>query len=84
MKKIELAPIIEIINDAINNETEVISDIDKDLMDAGMDSITFIQVVLALEDYFECEIPDSKLLLSELNTVNKIYGTLRSINDDSN
>ena len=84
MKKIELAPIIEIINDAINNETEEISDIDKDLMDAGMDSITFIQVVLALEEYFECEIPDSKLLLSELNTVNKIYGTLRSINDDSN
>ena len=44
-----------------------------------MDSITFIKIIVAVEEEFECEIPDSKLLLGEMNTVNKIVQVLNDI-----
>lgn len=46
--------------------------LDKDLTVMGMDSISFIQIVVALEDDFEIEIPDEKLRLEEMGTFNKI------------
>ena len=56
--------------------------LDADLSDLGMDSITFIQIIVALEEKFECEIPDSKLLTVEMNTVLKILDVLHSIYDE--
>ena len=41
-------------------------------MTIGIDSISFIQIVVALEDNFEIEIPDEKLMLEEMGTFNKI------------
>ena len=49
---------------------------DEDLTARGMDSISFIRVIVALEEAFGCEIPDSKLLIGEMNTVNKIARVL--------
>lgn len=46
--------------------------LDEDLTVMGMDSVSFIQIVVALEDNFEIEIPDEKLLLEEMGTLNKI------------
>ena len=45
---------------------------DEDLNVIGIDSILFIQIVVALEDNFEIEIPDEKLLMEEMGTFNKI------------
>ena len=60
--------------------------IDKDVLecvdlqdDLGMDSITFVQIIVALEEEFECEIPDSKLLITEMNTIQKIVEVLKTI-----
>lgn len=53
--------------------------IENDLSDFGMDSIGFIKIIVDIEDEFACEIPDSKLIISEMNTVNKIYNVLTSI-----
>ena len=47
-----------------------------------MDSITFIQIVVALEEEFECEIPDEKLLITEMDTVQKMLDVLQSIYDN--
>lgn len=44
-----------------------------------MDSITFIRIIVSLEEEFECETPDSKLLLTEMNTVYKMFEVLQSI-----
>ena len=44
-----------------------------------MDSITFIKIIVAVEEKFECEIPDSKLLIGEMNTANKIFQVLKDI-----
>lgn len=52
---------------------------DVDLQTLGVDSLNLIQIIIALEEEFGCEIPDSKLFSSELNTINKIYSVL--VND---
>ena len=43
----------------------------KDLSDA----------IVAVEEKFECEIPDSKLLIGEMNTANKIFQVMKDIED---
>lgn len=49
------------------------------LVKLGMDSITFIQMVVALEEAFEWESPDEKLLITEMDTVQKIYDVLQEL-----
>ncbi|NBJ90142.1 phosphopantetheine-binding protein [Acutalibacter sp. 1XD8-36] len=34
-----------------------------------MDSITFVSLVVSLEDAFDFEFPDDKLIMSEANTI---------------
>lgn len=44
-----------------------------------MDSIIFIKIVVVVEEKFESEIPDSELLMAEMNTANKIFKVLKDI-----
>ena len=39
----------------------------------------FIQMVVAIEEAFDCEIPDSKLIMSEMDTVEKIMAVLAEL-----
>ena len=71
--------IVLILNDAIDGLNLQEDQYDVDLSTKGMTSLVFIHVVVALEDEFECEIPDSKLVLSEMNTVNKIKDVLQFV-----
>lgn len=79
MKEVTKEKILEIVN--ANIEKALISNeqTDDDLSTLGMDSITFIRIIVSLEEEYECEVPDSKLLLTEMNTVNKMYEVLTSI-----
>ncbi|MEG0528960.1 MAG: acyl carrier protein [Bacilli bacterium] len=43
------------------------------LQDAGMTSITFINIVVEIENCFDIEFPDEKLIITEANTVNDLY-----------
>jgi len=54
-------------------------DMDLNLIELGMDSVTFIQIIVAIEERFECEIPDEKLVLYEMNTAGKIYNLLEML-----
>lgn len=40
--------------------------------DLGIDSITFITLIIELENSFDINIPDKYLLLDKMNTVDKI------------
>ena len=53
--------------------------IGENLLDLGLDSIKFIQMVVAIEEAFDCEIPDSKLIMSEMDTVEKIMAVLTEL-----
>lgn len=64
--------ILEIINENIDNVEVSFDQTDDDLSQLGMDSITFIRIVVAFEELFEIEVPDEKLLITEMNTINKM------------
>lgn len=52
--------------------------LNENLEELGMDSIAYIRIIVALEEEFKCEIPEEKLLISEMNTVSKIYEIIKS------
>lgn len=79
MKQITTEEVLTVLNGFLKDTSITPDQMDADLSMMGMDSITFIQIVVSLEEEFGCEIPDSKLLISEMNTVNKIIEVLNSI-----
>ena len=57
--------------------------VDRDLLeyvnlvdDLGMDSLTFISIVVEVESVFGIEVPDEVLLMEEWQTVEKIVGMI--------
>ena len=76
MKEITKEEILEIVNSVQDMEVTV-DQCDDDLLELGLDSIKFIQIIVSLEETFECEIPDEKLLLTEMNSVNKMLEVLK-------
>ena len=94
MKTVTLKQVIEIVNSSIydtpektdNNNILLVDETmtENDLTQFGMDSISFIKMIVSLEEVFECQIPDEKLLLTEMNTTNKIIDVLRKLEYDNN
>lgn len=83
MKEITKEKILEIVNSVQDMEVTV-DQCDNDLLELGVDSIKFIQIIVSLEEAFECEIPDEKLLLTEMNSVNKMLEVLQLAVSESN
>jgi len=81
MKEITVKNILKVLNVNIENSEITQQQINEDLTTIGMDSITFVKVIVSLEEEFECEIPDSKLLISEMNTINKIMAVLNFVKE---
>ena len=78
MKEVTVEGILRVVNSLDNIEVST-EQLDEYLPDLGMDSISFIQIVVGLEEAFDCEIPDSKLLVSEMDTVRKIFDLLQEL-----
>lgn len=85
MEEVTINTILSIINKNIENVEITTDQADDDLSLLGIDSIKFIQIVVALEESLKIEVPDEKLLISEMGTVNKILSvvlsTLNGINE---
>lgn len=78
MREVTIKGILEVVNESENiNVGE--EQMEASLPDLGMDSITFIQIIVGLEEMFDCEIPDSKLLITEMDTVQKMFDVLQEI-----
>lgn len=75
--------VLNIIN-ASSNFKITYEQLDENLVTLGMDSMTFIQIIVGLEETFDCEIPDSKLLVSEMDTVRKMADILQTLCDERN
>lgn len=71
--------ILTIINSVLDGIVINDENIDSNLMDLGLDSIKFIRLVIALEDEFCIEIPDSILLLQEMDTPLKIIAIINRL-----
>ena len=74
--------ILEVVNNCLEEWELTWEERDKNLMEAGLDSISFIIMVVSLEDEFGCHIPDEKLQIEEMDTLRKIEEILYSIEAD--
>ena len=83
MKEVTKEKIIKIISSTIKNIQITPEQYDQDLQKLGMDSIKFIHTIVLLEKEFECEIPDEKLLMSEMGTIEKIMSVLQELHNES-
>ena len=70
--------ILAIVNMSIENIEIKLDQSDVDLSTIGMDSITFIRIIVAIEEVFSIEIPDEFLLITEMNTVEKLTNIILS------
>ncbi|MNO63755.1 Acyl carrier protein [compost metagenome] len=50
---------------------------DTDLKTVGLNSIDFVKLVVEFESAFDIEIPEDKLLFSEMDTIGKICGIIK-------
>lgn len=79
MKEASLDSILEIVNANIDNVTITTEQADDNLLKLGMDSISFIHIIVALEEAFEIEVPIEKLFITEMDTLNKILDLILSV-----
>ncbi len=54
-------------------------DVNGSLQNIGMDSITFVQIIVALENAFDIEFPDNKLSITEAGTIASIVDIIKSV-----
>ena len=76
MKRVCLNRVLEILNNNIADANVSNDMLDESLPALGMDSVSFIRIIVELEEVFVCEIPDEKLLIAEMDTVQKILDVL--------
>lgn len=76
--------VLQIFNANIENTEITFGQTEDDLFALGMDSITFIRVIVALEEAFDIEIPDEYLLLTEMNTLSKMTDVISAVLDHQN
>lgn len=81
MKSVTTEEVLAIINVSENLKINK-EQLETNLQDLGMDSITFIQIIVSLEEAFDCEIPDSKLLITEMDTAQKMIDVLQVLYGD--
>ena len=75
----------DVIERIANNLKELginISDTDSNfLMENNIDSITFVEAILSLEEEFSILVPEDYLLMENLDTVGKIAGIIKKLID---
>lgn len=76
MKNEHIEKIVSIVDSIIEKAVITSLMLDDDLRQIGMDSISFIRIVVSLEDEFAIEFPDDYLLIEKMSTLNKIISTV--------
>lgn len=68
--------IIEIVTRNTGNELLSPLELHCELSELGMSSMAFIQIVVELEETFDIEIPDEKLMMSQMGTLDQIINVV--------
>lgn len=76
---VQIAKIIEGYIDDLNLDE---SHYDESLVELGISSIAFIQIIVEIEDKYQIEIPDEYLLFSKLGTVYKMATIVMSLREN--
>ena len=77
--------IIELLADVTDTALDTLLTLpgDTPLMSFGLDSLSFIRFIVALEEAFDFEVLDSDLILSNFQTLDMLFATLRKYLDTS-
>ena len=70
--------ILDIVNKCVNEETSETIDFHTDFPSAGIDSVKFIEIALKIEETFDFEFDDEKLVFGALNNINAIAKYIES------
>lgn len=76
----------EIIIDKLNLQElddEIIENMDL-YLDAAMDSLTFISIIIEIENAFDIEIPDNLLIMDKFKNFKKICDIVEKISKEKN
>lgn len=84
MREDILDKVLKVLNANLENTEITFEQTEDDLSALGMDSITFIRTIVALEEEFDIEIPDEYLLLTEMNTISKMTDVISAVLDNQN
>lgn len=82
MEKLTMDSVTKVVLDLLQSEGDATVfelEPDTNLLETGLTSILFVRLIVALEETFDVEIPDSKLIPSEMDTLKKIYDILLSM-----
>ena len=69
--------IIEIVTRNMGNEQFSTLESNSKLSELGMSSMAFIQMVVEIEETFDIEIPDEKVMISQMGTLDQIIDVVR-------
>ena len=58
-------------------------DMDADLQNIGMNSLTFINIIVEIENQFDIEIPEDNLIADEIGTIKKLCTIVENIKKES-
>ncbi|MCI8371884.1 MAG: acyl carrier protein [Lachnospiraceae bacterium] len=75
--------IVDIIKELIKDISLDLLQADADLVDLGLDSVVFVQLIVELEEKFQVDVPDEVLFISELNTINKMTQLVENLLGDN-
>lgn len=84
MREDILDKVLIVLNANLEHTEITFEQTEDDLSALGMDSITFIRIIVALEEAFDIEIPDEKLFLTEMNTISKMMEVISAVLDHQN
>lgn len=60
-------------------EEEIVLDDITDNLELYIDSITFIRIIVLIETEYDIEIPDELLLISQMNTIEKMVKAIEEL-----
>ena len=80
MKRVvSVSEILDIINPILEDRVLTEQEINEDLQSLGLTSVTFVMMVVELEDTFGIEMPDEYLLFTRLPSVAVVYEVINSL-----
>ena len=79
MNKPSTTELINTINSCLKKTKITKDNIDKDLLEMGIDSVEFISVIVKLEETYDFEFPDEKLTMAEMHSVRGIIAIIHAL-----
>ena len=77
--------IVELIRTVCKTSQMDLSDLDRPLLESGLDSLDYVSVLMAIEDKYECEkngLSFSNIDIEKIQTVNAVVALMESHNID--